>query len=95
MATSTPLLGIEYTGSGYTGSTLSLYGSSGTGCSGGMTYGFSSLGGGWNDTISSAKSYSNCVGRHYDNSGFGGIYVDCWCSSMGSVDNRTSSILFW
>lgn len=95
VAASSPLLAIEYLGSGYTGATLSLYGSSGTGCSGGVTYGFSSMGSGWNDTISSAKAFSGCTGRHYENSGYSGLLIDCACASMGAMDNRTSSIIFY
>lgn len=94
VAASSPLLGIEYLSSGYGGSSLAMYGSSGSGCYGGVSYGFSSLGAGWNNTISSAASYSGCTGRHYDNTGYSGSLVDCTCSSMGAMDNRASSILF-
>ncbi len=94
MALSSVLVGIEYSSSGYGGSSLALYGSSGSGCYGGVTYGFSSLPGGWNNVISSAQGFNGCDGRHYDATGYGGSFVDCTCSSMGAMDNRTSSILF-
>jgi hypothetical protein len=96
MALTSILVGIEYTSSGYGGSTLSLYGSSGSGCFGGVTYGFSSLPGGWSNVISSAQGFNGCGGRHFDSTGYGGSFIQCSdsCSSMGAMDNRTSSIIF-
>jgi hypothetical protein len=95
MTMASVLLGIEYSSSGYGGSSLSLYGSSGSGCYGGVTYGFSSMPSGWNNVISSAQSFNGCLGRHYDATGYGGTFINCTCSSMGAMDNRTSSILFY
>jgi hypothetical protein len=95
MTLASVLVGIEYSSSGYGGSSLSLYGSSGSGCYGGVTYGFSSLPSGWNNVISSAQGFNGCTGRHYDATGYGGTFINCTCSSMGAMDNRTSSILFY
>ena len=92
-AAASSLLGIEYTGSSWTGSSLALYGGGG-GCGGGASYGFASMPGGWNNVISSARSYSGCTSRHYDGTSYTGSSYLCGCGSMGSMNNRTSSILF-
>lgn len=92
-----PLLGIEYYDSGYHGATLTLYGTSGSGCYSGTTYGFRSLPSGWNDEISSAKGYSNCWGDHYQNTGYSGVELVCKpnCSGFSAMNDRTSSIIFF
>jgi len=92
-AATSSLLGIEYTGSSWTGSSLALYGG-GSGCSSGASYGFASMPGGWNNVISSARSYSGCTSRHYDGTSYTGSSYLCGCGSMGTMNNRTSSILF-
>jgi len=92
-AAASSLLGIEYTGSSWTGSSLALYGGGG-GCGGGASYGFASMPGGWNNVISSARSYSGCTSRHYDGTSYTGSSYLCGCGSMGTMNNRTSSILF-
>jgi hypothetical protein len=90
------LLGIEYKGSLYTGSSLALYGSSGSGCGGGSTYGFSSMPSGWSNVISSARVYANCRSTHYDYTSYRGSTITCYgaCQYMGTMSNKTSSILF-
>lgn len=92
-----PLLGVEYQYGSYGGSSLVLYGSSGTGCYSGDWYGFPSLADlGFNNRVSSAKMYSNCLGKHHDGSSYNGdyTYCDANCPSMGTMNNRTSSIKF-
>lgn len=92
-----PLLGVEYQHSGYGGSSLVLYGSSGSGCYSGDWYGFPNLADlGFNNRISSAKMYSNCLGKHHDGTSYNGSYTYCDanCSSLGSMNDRTSSIKF-
>jgi hypothetical protein len=94
---SRPLLGVEYQNTGYGGNSLVLYGSSGTGCYAGDWYGFPSMASlGFDNRISSAKMYSNCLGKHHDGTSYTGsyIYCDSSCSSMGSMNDRTSSIKF-
>lgn len=88
-AAASVLLGIEYTGSGYSGS-------SGSGCGSSTTYGFPSMPSGWNNVISSARSYSGCWSTHYDGTSYTGTRRTCpgACSSMGTMNNRTSSIVF-
>lgn len=91
-----PLLGIEYMDAGYGGATLTLYGTSGSGCYNGVTYGFATMPSGWNDDIGAAKGYSGCYGSHYQNSYYGGAELTCRpnCSSMGLLNDQTSSIAF-
>lgn len=92
-----PLLGVEYQNSSYGGDSLVLYGSSGTGCYAGDWYGFPNMASfGFNNRISSAKMYSNCLGKHLDGTSYTGDYTYCdsSCSSLGSMNDRTSSIKF-
>lgn len=90
-----PLLGIEYEDSNYGGSTWTLYGSSGTGCYNGVSYGYYTIGQyGWGDKISSAKAYSGCTGVHYENSNATGSIRNCTCSTMGVMNDETSAIIF-
>ncbi len=95
-ASTQPLLGIEYWNSYYGGSTLTLYGTSGSGCVNGVSYGFSSLSSTWNDEISSSKAYSSCDGHHYESSGYAGAVRSCLpnCTSFGVMNDETSSIRF-
>jgi hypothetical protein len=99
-AAASVLLGIEYDGTGYSGASKAFYGSSGTGCSSGATYGFPNLGSyGWNDRTSSATSYAGCRGQHYQDAGYASgsvASVTCSpnCSSMGLMNNQTSSIVY-
>lgn len=94
----TPVLGIEYNADGFGGTSLTLTGSGGSGCYGGTEYSFGSLGTyGWNDRIESARTYSNCVGVHYKNSGLSGTSTSVYGSKsdLGSLDNEISSIRFY
>jgi hypothetical protein len=90
------VLGYEYKGSSYSGGSIVLYGTSGSGCGSGSTYGFSSMPTGWNNVISSAKVFASCWSIHYDYTGYSGDRRTCTgsCSSLGTMNNRTSSILF-
>lgn len=95
---SSPVLGIEYNASGFGGTSLTLTGSGGTGCYGGTEYSFSNLGTyGWNDKIESARTYSNCVGVHYKNTGLSGTSTSVYGSKsdFGSLSNEISSIRFF
>lgn len=90
------VLGYEYKGTYYSGGSLVLYGTSGSGCGSGSTYGFSSMPTGWSNVISSAKVFASCWSIHYDYTGYSGDRRTCTgsCSSLGTMNNRTSSILF-
>lgn len=96
---SNPVLGFEYVDSNYGGTYDVLYGSNGTGCYNGVTYGFPSLGG-LNDVISSAKGLSGCYGIHYQNVNYNrvnGASITCPpnCPGMGAMNDQTSSIKFY
>jgi hypothetical protein len=90
------VLGYEYKGTSYTGGSLVLYGTSGSGCGSGSTYGFSSMPSGWSNVISSAKVFASCWSIHYDYTSYSGDRRTCTgsCSSLGTMNNRTSSVLF-
>jgi hypothetical protein len=95
---SAPVLGIEYNWTGFGGTSLTLTGSGGSGCYGGTEYSFGNLGTyGWNDKIESARTYSNCVGVHYKNSGLWGTSTSVFGSKsdFGSLNNEISSIRFF
>lgn len=95
---SVPVLGIEYNGTGFGGTSLTLTGRGGSGCYGGTEYSFTNLGTyGWNDRIESARTYSNCVGVHYKNSGLSGTSTSVFGSKsdFGSLRNEISSIRFF
>jgi hypothetical protein len=94
----TPVLGIEYNEDGFGGTSLTLTGSGGLGCYNGTEYSFGNLGTyGWNDKIESARTYSNCVGVHYKNSGLSGSSASAYGSKsdFGSLRNEISSIRFF
>jgi len=97
-ALTSPVLGIEYNANGFGGSSLTLIGSGGSGCYGGTEYSFGNLGTyGWNDRIESARTYNNCVGMHYKDSGLSGTSSSVYGSKsdFGSLDNEISSIRFF
>lgn len=95
-----PLLGIDYDGTSHTGATNSYYAGSGTGCNSGASYDVDSIGS-FDNKPSSARTYSNCYGRHYANTNQGGDYLNCRgsgddnCPTLGSLNNRTSSLRFF
>ncbi|WP_265522892.1 hypothetical protein [Oerskovia flava] len=91
------LLGFIAKGSNWTGATRILWGTSGNGCRTGSTYGFPNMRNvGYNNVISSAESYSGCWGTYYDEFSYKGARRNCTptCSTMGVMDNRTSSIVY-
>lgn len=64
------------------------------GCSSSIQYGVTTMPSGWDNRVSSARGYSNCnYYYHYQNTSYGGASIVCHteCSSMGSMDNDTSS----
>jgi hypothetical protein len=91
-ATASTKISIDYDSSGFTGSTLTWTVSDTAGCSDGSTYSAASMPTGWNDRVSSAHSYNGCANNvHYQNSNFLGSAISCTCSSMGTMNNQTSS----
>lgn len=88
------VIGIDYDGPNFTGSTLVWETDHTPGCSDGTSFIAPSMPTGWNDRVSSARSYSGCNHYyHYEHVNFGGSVLDCGggCASMGVMDNQTSS----
>jgi hypothetical protein len=86
------LISTDYDGSGMTGATLAWTVSNTNGCNGGFQYSAASMPSGWNDRVSSSKSAHGCAtNRHFHNTNFGGAAITCTCSTMGAMNNETSS----
>ena len=85
-------IGIDYDGANYSSGGYIWTVSNSVGCSTGTTYSVSSMPSGWNDRVSSAQAFGGCnTFVHYANTGLGGDSITCTCSSMGTMNNRTSS----
>jgi hypothetical protein len=79
-----------YTDSGYGGSALLVTSSNSALCTTGSVS--ADLTGGWNDVVSSLKSYFSCTTHLYENSGGGGAAVSgVNLSSLGAMNDRASS----
>ncbi len=93
--TGSTVIGIDWTGTNYSGSPLISNVDNPDGCSQGSWYHLNSMPSGWDNVISSAKAYQGCNhSYHYENIDLGGSILDCGtaCGSMGAMDNATSSI---
>jgi hypothetical protein len=91
---SSTVIGIDYSGSSFSGSTLTWTTSDPNGCSDGTIYMQPSMPSGWANVVSSARSYQGCARYyHYDYTNYGGSALDCGysCSTMGAMDNQTES----
>jgi hypothetical protein len=100
----TTIISVDYTGSNYGGSSLTWVVENEYGCSSyscGLfgwfkcwkTYSAGSLGS-WNDVISSTRAYAGCNNNQlFEHSDFGGATQTCTpdCSTLGAMDNETSS----
>ena len=87
------VIGIDWDDTNFGGSS-NTWAVSGSGCSSSVKYSASTMPSGWDNRVSSARGYSGCnYYYHYQNTNFGGSSVVCntECSSMGSLDNATSS----
>ncbi|MBT2473282.1 hypothetical protein J7E68_01495 [Microbacterium sp. ISL-103] len=93
-AAATVTVGKIWTGTSRTGSVLIHWGS-GSGCYG-VTFGFPSLGSGWNNNVRSAEGFSNCWSSQYDGTSYTGSVLTCapYCSSLGALAAKTSSIVY-
>jgi len=87
------VIGTVYSDANYGGSSYTLYG---TGTCSGVTYGFSSLSGGWDSSISSAKAASSCWVTLYKATNYGGEKLNCTpgCPSIGSLNDQVRSMVF-
>lgn len=93
-AAATVTVGKIWTGTSRSGSVLIHWGS-GTGCNG-VTFGFPSLGAGWNNNVRSAEGFNNCWSSQYDGTSYTGSVLTCapYCSTLGSMAAKTSSIVY-
>jgi hypothetical protein len=90
-ATTSTTISIDYDSSGYTGSTLTWTVSNTAGCNG-SSYSAASMPSGWNDRVSSSHSYAGCAhNAHYHDTNFLGAGINCTGSTMGTMNNQTSS----
>ncbi len=91
------VIGTDY-GDDEFGTMLGTYtysGSSGP-CTSTLSYGMTSMPSGWNDQVSSARSYSDCFKYgHFADINYGGSSIICdegnTCFTMGAMNNQTSS----
>lgn len=87
------VIGIDYVNSSFGGNSLTWTVGNG-GCAVGVHFEASSMPSGWNDVVSSAKSFANCnTYTHFENSGFTGAELNCGpsCATMGAMNDKTSS----
>jgi hypothetical protein len=91
VATSSTTISIDYDASGFTGTTLTWTVANTAGCNG-FSYSAASMPSGWNDRVSSSHSYNGCnLNRHFHDTNFLGAGIICTCSTMGTMNNQTSS----
>ncbi|MET4582962.1 hypothetical protein ABIE21_002472 [Conyzicola nivalis] len=86
-------VGTVYKDAGGTGGSLTFFGSSG--CSG-VTFGFSTVPSGWENSISSLRATNSCWGTVYTATNYGGTRLNCtpFCSALGAVNDAVKSIVF-
>jgi hypothetical protein len=99
IANTTHVISTEYTDSGYSGSTYTFTWTSD--CTG-IDIAWSSMPSGFDNTISSSHTGTNCTAIHYDNTGAtpstppSGASISCAtyssCSSLGTMNDKTSSM---
>ncbi|MEO6088698.1 MAG: hypothetical protein ABIQ18_36870 [Umezawaea sp.] len=91
-----PLLGILYDYTNFEGSSLIFYGENGSGCYGGVTYGWRNVGPAWNDEFSSGQSFSNCGHEVYEHAGYDGARsgTATLFYSYGLLNEQVTSVVF-
>ncbi len=95
LVAATTVVGIEYKDSNFGGSSLAFQASiSGFTCGGGRYVNFPSMPSGWDNTIGSARSYSGCKSGHFEYTNNGGSLKICGCATMGTMNDKTSSIRY-
>jgi hypothetical protein len=92
------LLGTEYASINFTGGSVNLFGSGGCDHSSDVDFRFASLPAGWNDRISSFRSFSNCAQQLFRSVNFTGGTLTLIISSLSNVgtaaNDQASSITF-
>jgi hypothetical protein len=92
------LLGTEYANANFGGASLSLFGATRCDNSSDADFRFASLPAGWNDRITSFRSFSNCAQQLFRNTNFGGGSLTIIISSLANVgaaaNDQASSLTF-
>ena len=92
------LLGTEYANANFGGASLSLFGAGRCDNSSDADFRFASLPAGWNDRITSFRSFSNCAQQLFRNTNFGGGSLTIIISSLANVgaaaNDQASSLTF-
>jgi hypothetical protein len=92
------LLGTEYADANFGGASLSLFGAGRCDNSSDADFRFASLPAGWNDRITSFRSFSNCAQQLFRNTNFGGGSLTIIISSLANVgaaaNDQASSLTF-
>ena len=86
------VIGIDYKHANYGGLSLTWTAPNSVGCNTGFSYAAASMPSGWNDRVSSAKTYGGCsTNTHYQHPSLGGSQHVCQCATMGVMNDQTSS----
>ncbi len=86
------VIGIDYWDAEFQGASLTWSANNTVGCNTGLSYSAASMPSGWNDTVSSAKTYGGCsTNTHYEATSSRGTQLVCQCATMGVMNNQTSS----
>jgi hypothetical protein len=92
------LLGTEYANANFGGASLNLFGSGGCDNSSDVDFRFASLPTGWNDRITSFRSFSNCAQQLFRSVNFTGGALTLIITSLANVgsaaNDQASSITF-
>ena len=90
---SVTVIGIDYKNASFGGSSYA-WSVTGSGCTDTLGFRVSSMPSGWDNAVSSARSYSDCNNYyHWENTNYAGAVLDCGpsCASMGVMNDQTSS----
>ncbi|MFD7337966.1 hypothetical protein ACFV98_18460 [Streptomyces violascens] len=91
------VIGIEFVNANYQGATYTVTGGTCTATTSDVDFYINSMPGGWNDVISSFRSYANCYTKLYENSNrWGSTYGFVGDSSyVGDAMNDRASSIEW
>ena len=91
--TASVLIGTEYDGSGFAGSSNSYFASST--CTSSTTWQVANVGATWNDRFQSGKGFGGCdTNRKFQHENFGGTVRTCTpnCTDYGTLSNEVTSL---
>ena len=88
------VLGIEYEKPTFSGWSYVIATDSSEVCKDGHSYGVPRLPARYDDSFSSARTFSGCISVHWSRADYKGASIRCGCSDMRRMSDRTSSILF-